>query len=222
MELNPVAATTERFFGNVDVTDEGYVGNVAGSPLLRFNQDDEELVLTGDLVLSGGEISFDSTARIGWAKKTAASITKGNGGFDGTTGDTSGLVGDIATAFDGNLLHIDEVAAGFDIIISFTSITAFNWVQCLCNYKGSVSHAVMVQVYNWVSGVYDSFRIVPAAIAEFGAGINTIGDSGFFVPDDSAYIGTGANDGKVNVRILHNSSGNSAHDFYIDCVALYQ
>ena len=222
MELNPVAATTERFFGNVDVTDEGYVGNVAGSPLLRFNQDDEELVLTGDLVLSGGEISFDSTARIGWAKKTAASITKGNGGFDGTTGDASGLVGDITTAFDGNYIHIDEVAAGFDIAIHFTSIEAFNWVQCLCNYKGAVAHAVMVQVYNWVSGVYDSFRIVPAAIAEFGAGINTIGDSGFFVPDDSAYIGTGANDGKVNVRILHNSSGNSAHDFYIDCVALYQ
>ena len=173
-------------------------------------------------IIADGSISFNGTARINWAKITAASITQGAGGHSGTTGDTSGLVGDLTVAFDGNYYHIDEVAAGFDVIIHFTSVTAFNWVQCICNYHGTVSHAVMVQVYNWITTTYDSYRIVPCALDEFGAGINTQGDSGFFIPDDTNYIGTGGDAGKVNIRILHSSSGNAAHDFDVDCVALYQ
>jgi hypothetical protein len=169
-----------------------------------------------------GSTTFNGTARIDWAKVTAASITQGTGDHSGTTGDTSGLVGDLSTAFDGNYYHIDEVAAGFDVIVHFTGVTAFNWVQCICNYQGSVSHAVMVQAYNWNTTTWDSYKIVPAAVDEFGAGINTQGDSGFFVPDDINYVGTGGDVGKVDIRLLHSTAGNANHDFDVDCVALYQ
>ena len=173
-------------------------------------------------VSSTGVITMAGTARINWTKITAASITKGTGTHSGTTGDTTGFVADLDTAHDGNIYHIDEVAAGLGVQIHFTGVTAFNWVQCLCNYKGAVSHAVFVQAYNWVTTTYDSFKIVPCAFYEAGAGINTIGDCGFFVPDDTAYIGTGANAGKVDIQVLHSTSGNSSHDLDIDCVALYQ
>jgi len=173
-------------------------------------------------IAADGTITQKGTARIDWTKITAASITKGAGTHSGTTGDTTGFVADLDTAHDGNYYHIDEVAAGFDVIVHFTSVTAFNWVQALCNYKGTVSHGVVVQVYNWSTTVYDSYKTVPCAINEFGAGINIIGDCGFFVPDDTNYIGTGGDAGKVNVRILHSSSGNAAHDFDADCIALYQ
>ena len=56
MELNPIGSDTERTYGNVDVPDSGYVGNVDGSPLIRFDRDSETANLTGNFNASG-EIS---------------------------------------------------------------------------------------------------------------------------------------------------------------------
>lgn len=47
MEVRPVGKTTERFYGNVDVPDGGYVGNADGSPLLRFDLADGLFQATG-------------------------------------------------------------------------------------------------------------------------------------------------------------------------------
>lgn len=57
MELRPVGKTTERFFGNVDVPDGGYVGNADGLPLIIFDYANDALQLGGTNILGAGNIA---------------------------------------------------------------------------------------------------------------------------------------------------------------------
>jgi hypothetical protein len=50
MELNPIGSDTERFYGNVDVPDGGYVGNRDGSPRIDFDHTNEALKITGNII----------------------------------------------------------------------------------------------------------------------------------------------------------------------------
>ena len=56
MELDPVATSSDRFFGNIDVPDGGYVGNKDGSPRIDFDHSNGIANLTGDFNATG-EIS---------------------------------------------------------------------------------------------------------------------------------------------------------------------
>ena len=49
MELDPVGKESERFYGNVDVPDGGYIGNADGSPLIRFDLVNGIFQVTGSL-----------------------------------------------------------------------------------------------------------------------------------------------------------------------------
>ena len=165
-----------------------------------------------------GVQTFHGTARIDWTKKTATSITKGNGTHSGTTGDTTGHVEDLDTFSDGDRYKIVEVNAtpGLEVEIHFTSVTAFNWVQCVAVYKaGTNSHTVSAMLYNWVTATWDCWNELDLH------GNDRVENYSFFVPDDSPYIGTGADAGKVDFKFSHTMGGLPGHEFWVDVVALY-
>jgi len=165
-------------------------------------------------------VTFVGTARIDWAKITANSVTITAGGTDATS-----VVASLQTAFDGNFFHLDEVAAtpGIDLIIDFINVTAFNWVQALDVYAGSASHAVAIQLYNWITTTWDTFNAAQDGQHDIAtAGGYIMDNHSFFVPSDTNYIGTGGSAGQVRVHYYHTMSGTASHDLYIDVVALYQ
>jgi hypothetical protein len=165
-----------------------------------------------------GDMTQVGTARIDWTKKTANSVTLSAG----TSTDT---VTDLQTMADGNFYDITEAAAtpGINLIVDFTSITAFNWVQIKGCYEGSASHAVAVQLYNWNTTAWDTFNAMQNSYCDTTTASGYILNSyDFFVPSDTNYIGTGGDAGKVRVRFYHTPAGNASHDLHLDVVALYQ
>jgi len=163
---------------------------------------------------SQGRITQAGAARINWSKKTAASVTP-NGGTH------SGTVADLQTAFDTLVYQITETNTSpcLGLIVEFTDVSAFNWVNILASYNGSTSHAVTISLYNWQTGSWNTFEVIPHNPA---TSRTVLENHSFFVPDDSPYIGTGANAGKVRVSFAHPASGQNGHLLWIDVVALYQ
>ena len=150
----------------------------------------------------------------------ADSVTIVVGGADATS-----VVANLRTAFDGLFFHLDEVAGapGLDLIIDFVNVTALNWVEALDVYKGSATHAVAIQLYNWITTTWDTFNAAQSGqynIATVGGYI--MDNHSFTVPASANYIGTGGNLGDVRVHYYHTMMGNASHDLYIDCVALYR
>ena len=59
MEVRPVGKTTERFFGNVDVPDGGYVGNEGSKPRLVFDHTNENIDVHGTLEFADDSLLWD-------------------------------------------------------------------------------------------------------------------------------------------------------------------
>ena len=101
-------------------------------------------------------------------------------------------------------------------------MTGFTWVNVIAGYEGSATHGVALQLYNWSSAAWDTFDAIENGYADVTTADGYIlSNHDFVVPSDTNYIGTGANDGDVRVRIYHTPLGNASHDTYIDVVALY-
>jgi hypothetical protein len=214
----------------------------SGSPVIDSGTDNTVMAVTGDddpriqswKIKAGvdigdgtnytafdadGDIAFNGTARIDWAKITADNITQGAG-----THGASAL-SDLQTAHDGNIYHIDEVAAdpGFELTIEFVSVTSFNWVQINASYDGGTTHSIQIGLYNFSTTTWDVFGAFATSQAEIAtAGEYSLQNMSFFVPADANYIGTGGDDGDVRVRFRHTSNGNANHDLDIGVVALYK
>jgi hypothetical protein len=175
----------------------------------------------GSKVNKGGRYSHLGTARKTWTKYTAASVTITVGGAD-----ASSIVANLQTMADGNFFHLDEVAAtpAIDMYVEFTGVTAFEKVRALGIYAGSAAHAVAVQVRNWsVANQWDTFNAMQTGKEDTTTANGYImGNYEFRVYDDTNYIGTGGDAGKVRVRFYHTMAGSAAHDFYLDEVSLRQ
>jgi hypothetical protein len=195
---------------------------------INYNSPDYRLHVIGDAAIgaltnyskigTNGDFSQHGTARRNWTKYTADSITL-------TAGTSADALSDLQNAFDGNFYNLSETAAapGMNLIVDFVSVTAFNWVMVKGCYNGSSTHAVAIQLYNWTQTRWDTYH----ALQNHTCDVSTsdgyiIKDQSFYVVDDSEYIGTGVDDGKVRVRFYHTMSGNASHDLYIDVTALYQ
>ena len=161
---------------------------------------------------SDGTLRQYGTARRGWIKTAANGVTLGGG--PPTSADA---VADLQTAHDGNTYTATEIAnnPGQYLIVDFTSVTAFNWVNILTRYQGNSSHALTISLEitpfdlsAW--HVYDTI-LDQSADASFE-------NHSFFVPDCSAYL----NSGVVKVKISHEMSGTAGHLLIFDVVALYQ
>lgn len=169
--------------------------------------------LLGGLSL-GSDLSFKNDARIAWTKITASAVTL-------DAGTSSEGVADLQTANDGNVFHVQEAAGtpGQTIIVDFVGVTAINWVQVLSMYEGSLTHAFEIELWDWVSSDWEHSACMQSLASNGGT---IFCDHSFFMPDDTRFIGTGGDAGKVRVRLNHPMSGNASHDSWTDVVALYQ
>jgi len=169
--------------------------------------------IQGDLQIDGN-LTFGDNGRINWTKYTANSVTL-------TTGTSTSAVADLQTDNDGNVYHVTEAIGtpAIDLIIDFVSVTGFNWVKVLATYDGGATHAMEVELYNWVTASWDTFDSMQSGFSNSGA---IFGNHSFFVPNQTDYIGTGGSLGQVRVRLDHPMTGNASHDLYVDEVAVYQ
>jgi len=211
------------FNGNVTISGGLQVQSDTEANMLFLDASADTLQLGGTTnsttVAKGGSLSQAGTARINWAKKTAASVTIAAGGTD-----ASSVVANLQTENDGNIFHLDEASAtpAIDFYVEFTSITAFNWVQIRAEYVGSSTHAIGILLYDWVAGAWKHKNALQDGEYDTTAQQEVIANLSFFVPTDTVFIGTGGNAGKVRVRFVHPAAGSAAHDLYVDVVALYQ
>lgn len=128
-----------------------------------------------------------------------------------TTGSSSDTLSDLTTMLDSATYTIEEVAGapGSDLTINFTSnVTSISHVVVNAYYDGSSTHAVRVQLYNYVSGAWVT--------------IHTINDGRDFeqhykvIQDDTVFISSST----ASVRFYHTEAGNAAHRLYVDYVGL--
>jgi len=159
-------------------------------------------------------LTFSGAGRIDWAKITADSITASGGSIAGFT------VSDLQVDNDGNILDYTETAgATNDLIVDFVNVSAINWIKILASYEGAANHIIEVQLYNWSTAAWDNFTCMGNVYTATGT---VLCDHSFFLPHGADYIGTGANEGDVRVRFLHNGTAVTNHHWYFDEVALYQ
>jgi len=162
---------------------------------------------------ANGVLTFNGEARIDWAKHTANSVTV-------TVGDDGVfLVGDLQTRADGNtyLLLEENATPAMDLKVNFVSVAAFHWVEVIAVYEANQNtHAITLQLYNWDDAAYNTFGSMD------NHGNSKVENYSFFVPDDTDYIGTGSDEGKVIVRFVHEMAGIANHELYIDVCSLYQ
>jgi hypothetical protein len=125
-------------------------------------------------------------------------------------GTSSSSISDLQTLLDGNTYDIVEAAStpGTNLEVSFTGVTAINRLVVAAFYDGNAAHAVRVQLYNYTDTAWDTIHTMNDG-RDIEQHFKTI-------VDDSDYISSGA----AKVRFYHAESGSTAHDLYIDYVAL--
>ena len=192
--------TSAVTFGSLGVTN---LSTLTGGALVGGATNKTEISNAGIVTQSG-------TARIGWTKKTAASITA-------TYGTLTGAVSDLQTANDGTDVNVVEGAGAncLELRVGFTSITAFNWVQILARYQGSSSHGITIQlqITPFDGSKWHTFGYFSDQPAD-----QNYQNHSFFVPSDADYI----NGGAVTLRFVHEMNGSVNHELFVDNVALYQ
>jgi hypothetical protein len=169
-------------------------------------------------VTNAGRLSYVGSARKVWNKYTADTVTL-------TNGTSANTVADLRTMTDGLFYNVTEAAGvpGINLIVDFINVTAFEKCRVLGAYEGSATHAVAIQLYNWTTATWDTFNALQNSHADVTtAGGYILNNEEFTVYDDTNYIGTAGNLGKVRVRFYHTDSGNVSHDMHIDEVSLRQ
>jgi hypothetical protein len=163
-----------------------------------------------DIHRSTAIMTFYGSARINWTKYTAGAVD--------VTGFTEVGQNDawLQSHDDSTVFTATEVAGGNnDVVVNFTSVHAFNWVQILLRYQGSAAHFVFAQleVAPFDGTTWHTYGMVrDQSVDQFNENLS------FFVVDDDAYI----NSGVVKVRLLHSTTTVNNHLLVIDEVALYQ
>jgi hypothetical protein len=142
-----------------------------------------------------------------------------------TNGTSGNVVADLRTAHDNLYYTIAEVAGGagvpgINMTVHFVSVQSFTRVKVIGTYAGSATHAVGIQVYNWVSGVFDTYNAFQTGASDVTPGKVVLDNTSFQMSSCVNYIGTGADLGKVEVRFYHTMSGNANHYLALDVVAL--
>lgn len=123
----------------------------------------------------------------------------------------TGTVTDIQTAFDGNVLAIEELSAtpGFDIELHFTNVPwDFKRFVCHVMYEGSSTHGVGIDMENIKTSAWDKYTYFSNHLGYVWIEIA--------IPWPANYISANA----VNGRIYHFSGGNASHTLNIDYVGL--
>ena len=136
---------------------------------------------------------------------TPSSITENLGG------GSVGSVTDVQTLNDGNVYNMAEEGGGFDVDFVFENISSFTGLVTRVQYVGSATHAVEIDIWDYVATSRDQYIEVPhnAALYQY----RTIR-----FPELSQYVNSS---NQVTVSIVHTTTpGNVTHDLYVDYVAL--
>ena len=209
----------------------GYEGENAQGQVADANFDNRGTSVFRDWAIfgdDGNNTTFGSTgimtqiglARTNWTKYTADSNTLVDG--DNAAGS---VVTQLQTAHDGLFLHTDEDNSdpGIELIVDFVSVTAFNWVEIIGCYNGSSTHSVGIMLYNWTNSGWDTFSSFQDSFCDLAdANEFVLDNESFIVHDDTNYIGTGGDAGKVRVKMRHTDSVIAIHTLHLDVVALWQ
>ena len=127
-----------------------------------------------------------------------------------TAGTSTSTVSDLTTMLDGNVYHIDEVAAapGYDLECTFAGVEQIQWLVARLWYNGLATHGCRVQLYNYRTAAWNTLVTFPTGVDY----------SMIEVPIVSSldYISSRA----ARVRFYHTETGNTSHDLDIDYVAL--
>ena len=138
-------------------------------------------------------------------------------------GGTASAVSDLQVGYDGAFYHIDEVAEtpAINLIVDFENITDFNYVHLKAVYRGSVTHAVAIQLYNWTETRWDTYDSLQGDEEDVSTADGYItSNHSFLVFDSTNYIGIGGDAGNVRLRFYHTMSGSASHDIWIDLAEL--
>lgn len=126
-------------------------------------------------------------------------------------GTSVGSVTDVQTLNDGNVYNMPEVNPGFDIDFVFENVSSFTGLVTRVQYVGSTSHAVEIDIYDYVATSRDQYIEVPHNAVHYQ--YRTIR-----FPELSQYINSS---NQATVSIVHTTTpGNSTHDLYVDYIAL--
>lgn len=128
-----------------------------------------------------------------------------------SAGGTTSVLSDLQALLDGNVYHVDEVAAspGYNLTLTFLNISNIDHIVIRFYYAGGSTHGCRIQLYNVLTTNWDTFWTELGADVDFS--LKTI-----FLPDYTNYI-TG---GQVQLRFYHSEVGNPAHDLYVDYVGI--
>ena len=110
---------------------------------------------------------------------------------------------------DGLSLNISEVGSspGFNISFDFLNWTSFNKIRFVDYYNGNLGHTINVNLLN-ISGNWVTIGNVVDMVGFENVSYN--------ISDYSVFN----NSGVINMRIVHTSSGNLTHDYFIDNIIL--
>ena len=124
------------------------------------------------------------------------------------TGTSSDALSDLTTVNDGNNYHIDEVTGvpGFDLEVIFSGLDRIKGIATKSQYAGG--HWTELQLYNYSTTTWDTFITIESSNGQNYRYIE--------IPDESDYLSSNA----AKIRFYHPSTGNAAHDLYIDFVAI--
>ena len=139
-----------------------------------------------------------------WRRITADTLTIDNGTL------ISGDISDTQIWDDNAEMTIREVTGvpGIRVTITFANVGTIQAVSVLGNYKGSTTHCVDIEIWNyttstWVQIGSFSTKLCPSAHTNW-------------VFDDKDYISSGAS----QVRLNHSQSGTNSHYLYLRYIAL--
>ncbi|MFH1228922.1 MAG: hypothetical protein V1678_00670 [Candidatus Aenigmatarchaeota archaeon] len=123
----------------------------------------------------------------------------------------SGDISSINVSEDSVSYNISEVATDppIDVRINFSEVQTFNKVSLREYYKGSSTHIITIQLYNWLTSAWVNFGVIADQSDFYYAEVN--------VPNSTDYIN--ATNG-TSLRLLHSNGGSTFHDFFIDYAAL--
>jgi len=173
-------------------SDEWYINEVANV----FNFNEAQLNATiNNILLSTTYLPFNITTSVGTYEGNETSISSLN---------------------DGDYYNVTEALAnpGLTTYINFTGVVSFNQGVLYAWYEAGASGDVIdIGVWNYNTGVYDE------SWQEIGAGDGFILITGT-VLEATNYIGTGDNEGVVQIRLNHAEQGKNTHTLHLDYIAL--
>ena len=195
-----------RITGGLNITDNLIVG---GNVTARwFNGKFNWTTIDGWNSFDGSILTFNETKldnKLATIEYNASTITTLVGNLD------SGVLSDVLVR-DDIFYNVSEVTGspGFNIQLNYTGVANFNDIVTRLNYDGSAAHDVVIEILDCVAGVYDT----KIEFMDTDGVVDIIEE----ILDPIDYI-CGI-DQNVSLQIRHASSGNPAHNIFIDGVHL--